>query len=203
MRVIPGRALALGLALAASASLAPVLPAASAHNEVLATVPAAGEVLTELPESFEIRTSNEVLDVGGTKSAFIIQDADGLYYGDGCVRLVGMSMFTTGAVGAPGTYTATWQLVSADGHTIDGSFEFEWQPTDAASALASEGSASMPQCGAEVEPEPSASAPGSAAGDANESDQVSSDVWWILAAVVLIVIAVAVTLLASRRPRSS
>src|SRR5690606_518500 len=115
---------ALGLALVAVLGLgAP----AQAHNWVVSTTPAEGETLAELPESFEIRSNDALLDVTGTGSgfAFLVQDAEGLYYGDGCVRVVGPSMFTTAALGEPGPYTVSWQFVSADGHTLSGSYGFE------------------------------------------------------------------------------
>src|SRR5690606_27689697 len=114
----------LGAALAVGAAVSPAL----AHNTVLDTTPGAGEVRAALPESVEIRTSVALLDFGGEKSAFVVQDAAGLYYGDGCVRITGTSLFTAPALGAPGEYTVTYQLVSADGHTIGNSYTFTWAP---------------------------------------------------------------------------
>lgn len=186
-------------ALAAAAVLGLASPAL-AHNSVIYTNPAEGAVVTELPESFEIRTSDSLLDLGGDGNgfAFLVQDAAGLYYGDGCTRVSGSSMFTTAAIGEPGDYTITWQLVSADGHTISGSYSFSWAPADEFAASA--GSASAPACGAEPSPqapEPTGAAPEEPT-DA-EGSALGSDVWWILGAVGAVAATVVVTLLLTRR----
>tara|TARA_R110000868_G_scaffold411756_1_gene709069 strand:- start:99701 stop:100279 length:579 start_codon:yes stop_codon:yes gene_type:complete len=186
-------------ALAAAAVLGLASPAV-AHNSVVSTNPAEGAVVTELPESFEIRTSDSLLDLGGDGNgfAFLVQDAAGLYYGDGCTRVSGSSMFTTAAIGEPGEYTVTWQLVSADGHTVSGSYGFTWAPAYA--FVGSAGSASAPTCGVEpapAEPEPTNAAPEEPSD--TEASALSSDVWWILGAVGAVAATVVVTLLLTRR----
>lgn len=205
-----GFAATLGLAsvLGLAGALAVGAPAA-AHNSVVATTPAEGATLGELPESFEIRTSDALLDLGGDGNgfAFLVQDADGLYYGDGCVRVVGPSMFTTPALGEPGAYTVTWQAVSADGHTISGTYPFTWAPdadADAgAGAAPSVGSAERPVCGEEPSGEPEPDTPAvddgrdDAAGGGGAS--VPADVWWIVGAVGAIAVALVATLVATRR----
>ncbi|WP_294179813.1 copper resistance CopC family protein [uncultured Schumannella sp.] len=186
------RAGAVVAALAATTVLGLASPA-FAHNSVVFTNPAEGAVLTELPESFEIRTSEPLLDLGdeGNGFAFQVQDAAGLYYGDGCTRISGSSMFTTAAIGEAGEYTVTWQLVSADGHTVSGSYAFTWAPEGASASV---GSLTAPRCGVNAEPveaSPDAAEPATPA--------VSSDVWWILGAVGAIVLAAVTTLLLTRR----
>ena len=184
---------ALGLALAAALTIA---GPAQAHNWVVDSTPAEGETLTALPGSFEIRTNDALLDVTGAGGgfAFLVQDADGLYYGDGCVRVVGASMFTTAALGAPGEYTVSWQFVSADGHTLSGSYGFVWAPEDGAAP--SSGSAERPGCGEEPAPEGTAAAE---PGDESTGPAVPADVWWILAAVAAVAVAAIATLLIARR----
>jgi len=123
--------------------------------------------------------------------------------GDGCVRIVGPSMFTTAALGAAGDYTASWQAVSADGHTISGSYGFTWAPP--AGFAPSAGSAERPGCGAE--PDGSASpgdgTGGSGAGDEAPALAIPADAWWAVGAVGAIAVALVVTLLATRRrPRA-
>lgn len=189
----------LGLAIAAV--LGPGAPA-EAHNSVVSTTPAEGETLTELPETFEIRTNDALLDLSDLDGgfAFLVQDADGLYYGDGCVRIVGPSMFTTPELGAAGDYTVSWQLLSGDGHTISGSYRFDWQPP--AGFAPAVGTPEPPSCGAAPgptgsEPPDDSERPGGA-GEAS-GDGRPADAWWIAGTAAAAAIAVVVTVLLVRR----
>jgi copper resistance protein C len=132
---------------------------ASAHNAVISTTPSDDQVLTELPERFEILTSDDLLPAGA--AIMQVTDADGLFYGDGCVVVDGPSASSVPELGAPGDYTLDWQVVSADGHTISGTIGFSWAPA-APDAPISEGRATAPVCGEE----PSAPAQTSEATDA-------------------------------------
>lgn len=204
------RARSLVAALVTAAVLGLASPAL-AHNSVVATTPEADATLTVLPESFEIRTDDALLDLGGEGAgfAFLVQDAAGLYYGDGCVRVSGPSMLTTPALGAPGEYTVTWQLVSADGHSLSGSYGFAWEPEDGTPPAG--GSAERPRCGEESPPAASGTpepaepgAPDAEGGDGAEGARASvpADVWWIAGAVAAIAVTAVVTLLLLRRRES-
>ncbi len=194
---------------------------AQAHNYLVSSTPAEGETLTALPDRFDITTNEALLDLGGSTGAFALQvtDADGLYYGDGCLDVTGPAMSTAAALGAPGTYTVQWQVVSADGHSVSDEYTFEWAPTTAGEESA--GSAAPPVCGegggttaagaateaGSTTPEPAASeeaaadaseAAGSEGGDgttaasadaAASPDAGSSDAVWIGAAVAAAVLA--------------
>ncbi|MFP7760725.1 copper resistance protein CopC [Marisediminicola sp. LYQ134] len=139
------------------AGVATLAAPASAHNYLVSSTPEADSVLTELPERFDITTNDLLLDLGDGSDAFVLRvsDADGLFYGDGCVDVDGPTMSTPAALGPAGDYTVDWQIVSIDGHPVADSFEFEWDPSDP--SVATEGSAEPPVCGAAA-PEPSASA---------------------------------------------
>ena len=185
------RRVAASLALAVIAVLATATPA-SAHNYLVSSTPAEGAVLTELPEHFSVTTNEALLDLSGSGSGFGMEiiDADGLYYGDGCVTVEGASLFADPAIGEAGAYTLVYQVVSADGHTISDSFEFEWAP--AADVEAAEGSTSAGDCNGlynrgDVETETS----GAASIDL-------STVLWIGGAIGAVLIAVVVTLLLLR-----
>jgi methionine-rich copper-binding protein CopC len=140
-------------ALLVTAGLVAVAPAlllagpASAHNYLVSSTPEQGATLTELPDRFDITTNESLLDLGNSTGAFALQvtDADGLYYGDGCLDVTGPAMSTAAALGAPGTYTVQWQVVSADGHSVSDEFDFEWAPAGVAEE--STGSAAPPVCG--------------------------------------------------------
>ncbi len=172
---------ALGLVLGAAAP-------ASAHNYLVSSTPAENETLTELPEEFAITTNDALLDLSGTGSGFALQviDAEGLYYGDGCVEVEGASVYTPAAIGGPGEYTLAWQVVSADGHTISDEFTFEW-----AGEATAEGTTSAPTCG---EAAVSESAAPEADASAGAQDETLSTILWIGGAILLVAAAIVVTL---------
>jgi methionine-rich copper-binding protein CopC len=187
--------------LAALAAIALTAGPASAHNVVIATTPAAGETLTELPEEFSIVTDEPLLSLdGGNGFVLRIRDSAGLYYGDGCVRVVDTTMSATPALGAPGDYVVLWQAVSADGHTIDGEIPFGWQPSGTVEPSA--GVAEPPVCG---EGPGAATGPGAPGGDTGAGGSTASidleTVLWVGGALLAAGIAVAVAILLAGRRR--
>lgn len=203
--VIAGGALAVSAGFA-GALLAPA-PPASAHNYVVDATPAADEALTELPENFVITTNEPLLDIDGTASGFALQvsDADGAFYGDGCVTVSGASMSVDAPqLGAAGDYELAFQFVSADGHTVSERYSFTWDP--AADYEPAEGVATAPNCGRETD----AGADGDdgtgdteGTGEADDASDASAvalgDILWIGGAVLAVLIAGAVTLIVVRR----
>lgn len=182
MRVV--RTVLAALALAAATVVGVAAPA-SAHDSLSSSTPAAGETLAELPSEFSISTDEAMLDVSGTGSGFALQvlDADGRYFGDGCLTIAGTTMSTPAALGGAGDYTIVWQAVSVDGHTVSDEFDFTWSPP--AGFEPASGSATAPVCGgAGATPDAPA---------ATESSLV--DVLWIGGVLVAIAIA-AVTAIA-------
>jgi methionine-rich copper-binding protein CopC len=169
---------------AAALVLAAAAPAA-AHNYVVSSTPAEGEVLTELPEAWEVVT-NEAMLYAGNDAVFGLwaRDADGLFYGDGCVEVSGSSMSAAPVIGEAGDYTLVYSLISADGHPLTGGIPFEWAPTG--DAAVTTGSTEPERCGA-VLPEPDAA--------------TTSDGVWIAAAIGAVGVAVIVAVLLARRPK--
>lgn len=112
-----------------AASLLIAAPAV-AHDDLIDSTPDAGETLTALPEQFSIKMSEDLLDLDDKGSGFgiLVRDADGLYYGDGCVTVDGPTMSAEAILGEPGEYTLLWQVVSSDGHPTSDEFTFEWAP---------------------------------------------------------------------------
>lgn len=193
----------LGVFVAAASLLGAPL-AAQAHNYLVESTPSDGEVLTALPESFEITTNEALLESAGVGGfALEIQDANGLFYGDGCVTVDGPTMEAAAAVGEAGDYTLIWQVVSADGHTVSDTIDFSWQPADTTAAVA-EGSAEAPVC-ATTEGETGAedTIPEENATDADDASTTASDgfddIAWILGAVALIGLSVGITLWLGKR----
>ena len=114
---------ALVLALVA---LAIAAPAASAHATLEATTPARGAAVKAEPSQVVFRFNEPV---EGTFGAVRVFDAKGARVDDNHVRHPGGAGEKI-AVGlrsglAHGAYTATYRVVSADGHTVSGGFVFD------------------------------------------------------------------------------
>ena len=103
---------------------------AVAHNVVEDRTPAPGSTVTESPVDISLTTNDIFLDLGGDASGFgvVIRDSAGLYFGDGCVSVTERTMSTSAGLGAAGTYEITYQFVSADGHSLSESYEFDFAP---------------------------------------------------------------------------
>lgn len=188
------------IAAAAAAAIALILlpaSAAFAHASIDDSTPRDGEVLTSLPEQFTVRAGEGLLDLGGEGSGFvmIVRDADGLYYGDGCTEVDGDTMATPAVLGAPGEYTITWQLISADGHPLSGTIDFEWAPAGEFASVAGS-------------PEPGAcAAPGGVPDAASETpadstEDPSSLPYWIAGGIgAAAIVGATVLVLANRAKR--
>jgi methionine-rich copper-binding protein CopC len=181
----------------------PVLGIASpaqAHNYLVSSTPVAGETLTELPDAFEITTNEPLLALDGTGGfAFQVVDAAGLHYESGCVTVDGATMSTEPRLGEAGEYTALWQVVSADGHTVSDTIDFTWAPADGVEASA--GAASAPACddGAAGPATPETSEPQTTP----PSTVPLGDVLWIGGAVLAVGIAIAVTIVLLGRRKAT
>ncbi|MCP2031528.1 methionine-rich copper-binding protein CopC [Okibacterium sp. HSC-33S16] len=199
-----------GLLAAAALSLAAA--PAQAHNTLVSSSPAAGSVVTEQPGTFAVTTNDALLEAGGTANAIQVRGpgAEPLYYGDGCMTVQGPTLTTPVTLGQPGEYTVIWQVVSADGHPIDGEFTFTWQPAEGQELA--EGLASAPVCGqsrAPVEsgtptPEPTFTTQTDSSGTTDavapeETSAASSDILWIGGALAIVVVAAVVVLIVLRR----
>jgi methionine-rich copper-binding protein CopC len=182
------RTLSAALVGAAAAALVLAVAApASAHNYVVESTPAEGEVLTALPEAWEVITNETMLYVGNDAVFGLwARDADGRYYGDGCVEVSGSGMSAAPVIGEAGSYTLVYALISADGHPLTGEIPFEWAPAVATEAAV--GATDPARCGEEVPAEPGGTT-------------VSPDVWWIAAAAGAVGVAVLTTVLLARRRR--
>ncbi|WP_306232802.1 copper resistance CopC family protein [Agrococcus beijingensis] len=132
-----------------------------AHAAVTGTTPADGAVMTEQPGTFSVTMNEELLTIEGVNSANQIQltDAEGRFYGDGCTTVEGGTISLAAALGTAGDYTLTYQVVSADGHTIDGTVGFAFEPVAGQEGVS--GLAAAPVCGvaAPVETEAGATDP--------------------------------------------
>ena len=197
-RMSSGSRAAGALAVAAALVLAVATPA-SAHDYLVSSTPEENTTITEVPASFSVTTDEALLDLSKDGSGFAIEvtDADGLFYGDGCVSIVDSTVSVGSALGDAGDYRMLWQLISADGHTVAGKVEFTWAPS--ADAVTSPGSATAPDCGGKVVVTPSESATAPVVrGDAN-----LGDVLWIGGGIAAVLVAGAVILFVATRRRKA
>lgn len=145
---------------AALAALAAVvlLPA---HAAMIGSTPSDGDTVTEQPGTFSVVMNEEILALEGADSANRLQltDAEGLFYGDGCVAVDGDTISLEAELGDAGDYTLAYQVVSADGHPVDGTVSFAFEPADGEAGAA--GSETAPICGVEASAtaEPGATSP--------------------------------------------
>ena len=205
-RSAPGRGrLAGGLLAALVAGVLALAPAtsASAHDYLVDSTPKAGSVQTQPLDTVTLTFNDIILDLKGDGSGALMQvtGPDARHYETGCPTVLDRVLSVPVSLGAGGKYVVTWQIVSADGHTVSSSIEFTYRPP--AGAVASAGSAAGPRCGQLETAAPGAS---TGSGTAGGSTAQSSDLGIVLGiAIGIVVLALAgvliVVLTARRRPR--
>ncbi len=191
----------IGAFVAVAAALAVAAPA-QAHNYLVSSTPSANQTLTTLPPNFVITTNGVLLNLNKDGSGFALQvrDAKGRYYGDGCVNVDGAAISMPAAIGAPGPYTVTWQVISTDGHTVSDTFAFGWAGTGTAGV----GQKSPPTCHGKYHFSAGGlPAAGSGTGSQSVADGTLVTVLWIGGAVLAVGAAVVVTLLVTSRKHRS
>jgi methionine-rich copper-binding protein CopC len=95
---------------------------ASAHDELVSTLPANGEVLAEPPTEVSLTFGEEVGTLG---TAVVVTDGAGAKLADG--KVVVQGPLVTQAIIPPtvgGSVRVSYRVVSADGHTVTGTFSF-------------------------------------------------------------------------------
>ena len=213
-------AAAAGIAAAAALALAPV-SAASAHDYVVGSDPAADSTVTTALDTVTVTFNDRVLDLSGTGSTNLLTvtgpDAGTRHFETGCATVADTKLSAPVALGGAGRYTVTYQIVSADGHTVSSSYSFAYQPpSGAAQAPGSEAavcgagastapaapgtSTTTPQAGAGPTATAAASTPQPTA--QSSGTDLGLVIGIAIAIVLLAVIGVVIVLLTSkRRPR--
>ncbi|WP_431278915.1 copper resistance CopC family protein [Leifsonia poae] len=208
------RALTASVAAAAAVALA-LLPVAgaSAHDYLVSSDPSAGATVTTPVEQVSLTFNDRVLDLSGDGSSSLVEvtDASGRHFETGCAMTADTVVSAPVALGPEGAYTVTYQIVSADGHTVSNSYAFTYQPP--AGTVAGAGSDS-PACkkGGEPTQSPSATAttpagaqPTETAGTAaptaaaDDSNNLGLVIGIGVGIVVLAIIGVLIVVLTSRR----
>ncbi|MGH1550017.1 copper resistance CopC family protein [Leifsonia poae] len=157
---------AAGIAAAAALVLVPASVAA-AHDYVVSSDPAADSTVTTPLESVTVTFNDRVLDLSGDGSTNLLTvtgpGTEARHFETGCATVADTKVSAPVALGAAGSYTVTYQVVSADGHTVSESYPFTYQPP--AGTKAAQGAEASP-CGASA---PSAAATEGAAGSGGGS----------------------------------
>jgi len=139
-------AVALVLALTGVVPLLATSPA-SAHDYVIASSPTDGATVDAPLDEVTYTFNAPILDLSGTGSSNVLEvvGPDGRHHETACVATVsGATVSVAVALGGPGTYTSTYQVVSSDGHTVSNSQTFEYAPPAGTPTTA--GSEARPSC---------------------------------------------------------
>ncbi|MHA7985217.1 copper resistance CopC family protein [Rathayibacter sp. CAU 1779] len=203
---LPGRrglsAAAAVVALAAAAAIGVLTSApASAHDYLVDSSPKAGSTQTTPLDSVRLTFDDVVLDLAQTGPGALLQvtgpDGASTHFETGCPKVQDRDVTAPVALGGPGKYLVTWQIVSADGHVVSDSITFTYAPP--AGTKAAKGSADSACKGAGATSTARAGA-GTAQGTVN-SGAIVVVVVIAVAIVVLALIAVLVLVLTRRRRR--
>lgn len=100
--------------------------AAQAHSQLVSSDPAAGSEVTALDQI--TLTFNEDLTVLDPATAIEVTGPAGTVELSEAWTIDGATLTQPIALPDAGTYQVTWRVVSADGHPIDGTFDFSYAP---------------------------------------------------------------------------
>ena len=208
-------AVAAGIAAATALALAPAATA-DAHDYLVGSDPAADATVTSALNTVTLTFNDRVLDLsgGGSTNLLIVTGPDSAkrHFETGCATVADTKLSAPVALGPAGRYTVTYQIVSADGHTVSSSYSFAYRPP--AGVASAPGSDTAPCGGAgSAAPSPGASAGGGAAAPTASTRQPTVPapdgvdlglvIGIAIAIVVLALIGVVIVLLTARRPARS
>jgi copper resistance protein C len=174
----------------------------SAHDFLVESSPASGSVQTAPLHRVSLTFNDIVLDLSHDGSSALLQvtgpGTSTRHYETGCPTIADRVVSAPVALGGPGRYTVTWQIVSADGHTVSDSIEFTYRPP--AGVAESNGRDSRPTCGEVARTAPSAVpvAPAS-----SSSANLGLVIGMSIGIVVLALAGVAVVVITAPRRRAS
>jgi len=199
-------AVASAALVACALALAPAA-GASAHDYLVDSNPKANSTQTAPLKKVSLTFDDIVLDLSHNGSSALLQvtgpDAASRHFETGCPTISGRVVTAPVALGAAGKYTITWQIVSADGHTVSDSIQFTYKPP--AGAIAAKGASGRPACGragsgatSGASATPATQAPASASGSGSLGIVITIGGVIVGLAIIGVVI---VLLTARRRPK--
>ena len=124
-RKIASLLVALGMAIVPLSASAPAL----AHDVIVGTSPSEGETVDAGAFDVTVTASEDIMNMADAAGNEIWvsgpnDSAETQQVSLPCIKVAGATASVPVDIDVPGTYTATWRLVSADGHPQDGSFTF-------------------------------------------------------------------------------
>lgn len=198
------RSIVGGILAALAAGVLALVPAtgASAHDYLVDSSPKAGSVQDQPLSEVSLTFNDRILDLSGDGSSALMQvvGPDAKHYETACPTILDRVLSAPVSLGASGKYTVTWQIVSADGHTVSSSIVFTYQPP--AGTVAAEGTPTGPNCGraesASTTP-PSAAAGGTSGGTTSQTSELGLVLGIGIGIVVLALAGVLLVVLTARR----
>jgi hypothetical protein len=197
---------ALGASFVALAVALLPAAAASAHDYLVGSDPTAGAVVTQPLHEVTLTFNDRVLDLSGNGSSSLVTvtgpDGADRHFETGCATTADTMVSAPVALGGAGKYTITYQVVSADGHTVSNSLAFTYRPPAGTAAASGSGTST---CGAKSTA-PADARPTQTAGKASPLKPANSSgnlglVIGIGGGIVLLAIAGVVVVLLTARPK--
>ncbi|UFS57824.1 copper resistance CopC family protein [Subtercola endophyticus] len=196
-------AAAFAAVVAAGLALVPVT-SASAHDFLVDSTPALNSTVTTPLSTVSLTFNDLVLDLSGDGASSVVEvtgpDGASTHFETGCPTILGRTVSAPVALGAPGKYQVSWQIVSSDGHPVSNAIDFTYAPV--AGTAASAGSASGPACGSGGSSTSVAALPAAGTADASGSGINAGLILGVAGGiVVLAIVGVVLILVLSRRSR--
>ncbi len=121
--IVAAVAIALGFGL----NLVPA-SVAFAHSDLQSTSPLAGETVEAGRIDVTLKFNEEILTGEGSGAVISVTgpfEGESIEHSDGCVDAIRGSLVVEGvSLDQAGTYEVNWRVVSADGHPIEGIYDF-------------------------------------------------------------------------------
>jgi len=95
-----------------------------AHSSMIEQIPKGNATITEMPQEVKLIFDEELLDLGSGNSV-IVRNPDGKEVTTGATKLLSSNISRDlTASTMPGKYSVSYRVVSADGHVVEGTYQF-------------------------------------------------------------------------------
>lgn len=96
----------------------------SAHSSMIEQFPKGNETISDMPLEVKLSFDEELLDLGSGNSV-IVRNPDGKEVTTGATKLLSSNISRDlTASTMPGKYSVSYRVVSADGHVVEGEYQF-------------------------------------------------------------------------------
>lgn len=95
-----------------------------AHSSMIEQLPKGNSTIMEMPQEVKLTFDEELLDLGSGNSV-IVRNPDGKEVTTGATKLLSSNISRElTASTMPGKYSVSYRVVSADGHVVEGTYQF-------------------------------------------------------------------------------